>query len=276
MATAAEPFSPVPVTVEPQEVNSSVLVSTFLRRPTAQDGHELVQMTDSPVVASFTGQAQFDPKDLQVVLEVSKYPILLTMRSDQPWKSVEELAEYAKANPGKVRIAIPASAGSNHHIGFLAIQRALGAQLVMLPNQSSNEAALTVLGGGAELCQTPYSAVGPHVKEGTMRVLASVGSVRAEEAPDAPTFKELGYEVEIDNIQFLSVPAAVPKDRVTWLHQLFVRALQQEETQRLLRERGFPPPPTILSPEEATASLQKRAAEYETGVKEAGLYKPRQ
>src|SRR5262252_8887279 len=179
------------------------------------DGYAIIWNSNSISTTYHSGVLQFDYTAFDAVARVSVETPVIAVRSDAPWKTLKELVEYAKANPGKVRIG-NSGAGSHTHFSSSALFITGGAKVVDVPF-GEGQAVVNLLGSRIEgVVQLP-AAVVPHVKSGDLRVLAVLGSKRDPIFPDAPTAQELGYNVSLDMWRGIAVPKGVPKSIIVRL-----------------------------------------------------------
>lgn len=129
------------------------------------------------------------------------------VRQDSPYTTVEEVIEAAKSEPGSVSFAAH-GAGGDDHLALLAMQSATDAEFKTIHNSSTSESISQVLGGFVDV-------VGGNVSEmakSDLRVLGVMANERSEFLPDAPTFKEQGYDQVWSVSRGIAAPADLPDD----------------------------------------------------------------
>ena len=126
---------------------------------------------------------------------VSADPTILVVRAETPYKTVKELIDAAKANPGKINYA---SSGyySALHTPMEMLSIATGAKMFHIPYQGGGPAVTALLGGQVDALASGPGPVLQHIKAGKLRALASWGEKRHTALPDVPTLKELGIDSE--------------------------------------------------------------------------------
>jgi tripartite-type tricarboxylate transporter receptor subunit TctC len=134
---------------------------------------------------------------------------VLAVRADAPWRTLKDLLDYAKANPGKVRVG-NSGVGSHTHLAASALFAAAEADEIEVPF-GQGQAVVNLLGGHIEATVQLPAAVVAHVKSRDLRVLAVLGSRRASVLPDVPTADELGYPVALDMWRGIAVPKGTPR-----------------------------------------------------------------
>jgi tripartite-type tricarboxylate transporter receptor subunit TctC len=173
------------------------------------DGHAIIWNSNSISSTFHSGVLPFDYKAFDAVARVSIETPVIAVRGDAPWKTLKELVDYAKDNPGKVRIG-NSGTGSHTHFSSSALFAVGGAKIVDVPF-GEGQAVVNLLGSRIEgVVQLP-AAVVSHVKSGDLRVLAVLGSKRDPVFPDVPTAKELGYDVALDMWRGIALPKGTPR-----------------------------------------------------------------
>jgi tripartite-type tricarboxylate transporter receptor subunit TctC len=161
------------------------------------------------------------------------------VRNDAPWKTLKELIDYAKANPGKVRIG-NSGTGSHTHFVAGALFGSNEAKITNVPF-TEGQAVVNLLGSRIEgVVQLPAALVG-QVKSGEMRVLAVLGEKRDPVFPDAPTAKELGYTVALDMWRGIAVPTGTPKAVVAKLQDAIKASVDSQSFKDAGKTIGFVP-----------------------------------
>jgi tripartite-type tricarboxylate transporter receptor subunit TctC len=161
------------------------------------------------------------------------------VRADAPWKTLKEFVEYAKSNPGKVRIG-NSGAGSHTHFAASALFLTGGAKVIDVPF-GEGQAVVNLLGSRIEgIVQLP-AAVVAHVKSGGLRVLAVLGSKRDPIFPDVPTANESGYAVALDMWRGIAVPKGVPKPIIVRLQNAIKTTVESEAFKEAGKSIGFAP-----------------------------------
>jgi tripartite-type tricarboxylate transporter receptor subunit TctC len=161
------------------------------------------------------------------------------VRADAPWKTLKELVDYAKSNPGKVRIG-NSGAGSHTHFASSALFLTGGAKVIDVPF-GEGQAVVNLLGSRIEgIVQLP-AAVVAHVKSGDLRVLAVLGSKRDPIFPDVPAANEVGYKVALDMWRGIAVPKGVPKPIIAKLQDAIKGTVESPAFRDAGKSIGFMP-----------------------------------
>src|SRR5215470_10527958 len=203
------------------------------------DGYSIIWNSNSISTNYHSGILPFDYTAFDAVARVSVETPALAVRADAPWKSLKELMDYAKANPGKVRIG-NSGTGSHTHFSSSALFITGGAKVIDVPF-GEGQAVVNLLGSRIEgIVQLPAALVA-HVKSGDIKVLAMLGSKRDPIFPDVPTATELGYSVALDMWRGIAVPKDTPKPVIAKLEDSIKRTVETQSFQDAGKQIGFTP-----------------------------------
>ncbi len=199
----------------------------------APDGYTilvtLVSITTIPEVERMFGRPpsysmdQFAPLALLVA-----DPPVLAVGADKPWKSVKELVDDAKRRPDDIVYSHSGLYGPSH-LPMEMFLHAAGLKMRGLPAVGGGPTMALVLGGSAAMWASPPAMAVPQVAGGKMRTLASFGAKRHSAFPDAPTLKELGYDVEFYVWSGAFAPAGTPPAVLATLRDAIRKAAASAE-----------------------------------------------
>ncbi len=203
------------------------------------DGHSIIWNSNSISTNYHSGILSFDFKAFDAVARVSVETPAIAVRSDSPWKTLRELVDYAKANPGKVRIGNSGS-GSHTHFAASALFVTGHADVINVPF-GEGQAIVNLLGSRIEgVVQLPAALVA-HVKSGDLRVLAAMGAARDPVFPDIPTAKEQGFPVVLDMWRGIAVPEGTPKPIIASLQNAIKKSVESPSFKEAGAKIGFTP-----------------------------------
>jgi tripartite-type tricarboxylate transporter receptor subunit TctC len=138
-------------------------------------------------------------KDFEPIAHAVFMPLLLAVRSEAQWGSMQELIAYAKKNPGKV-IAGTSGQTQTNRFNLELLKQATGTNIDNLPLVAGGELISNLLGGHIDFTITNIPSLKPHIKAGKLKALATLAAQRLQEFPDVPTTKEVGIpEVNINS-----------------------------------------------------------------------------
>jgi tripartite-type tricarboxylate transporter receptor subunit TctC len=179
-----------------------------------KDGYTLFYGGASPFVYAPIANpdvVHYDPaKDVEPLGFHYFFPTVVAVKADAPWKNFREFIDYAKKNPGKIRIT-SIGVGSSTHFAIEMLQSITGVQLTHVPFEGGESVVTAVLGGHVEAMLDGYGKAKPHVEAGRMRILLI--DPKKPDQPQIPTLKELGYKQGIPATWFaLWAPAGIPEE----------------------------------------------------------------
>lgn len=217
----------------------ATLIGTHAVATADPDGYTLGVM-DPAFVANpaLLANARYDPlKDFAPVTLFSTTPLVLVVHPSSPAKTLAELIEHAKKNPGTLNYGSPGT-GSAGHLAIEQFRSAFGLQMVHIPYKGAGPAVADMVAGQVSMLMAGTGAT-PFVKSGQLRALAVTSPQRVPSMPDVPTFAELGYPgVNVQTFAGLVAPVAVPKAAVAKLHAAFAQVLATPEMRARLQEIG--------------------------------------
>ncbi len=173
--------------------SGGIAAQSVLRSPA--DGYTLLLQYSGFQVITPHVQANvgFDPvNDFEPVANVLSAPQVLVVRPDLPVKTLQELVDYAKANPGKLNYASSGN-GSLQHMTTELLNQMAEIEIVHIPYKGTGPALTDLLGGSVDLTITTPPPLLPHIEAGKLRALAVTGKQRLESLPNVPTVAEAGF-----------------------------------------------------------------------------------
>jgi len=191
----------------------------------APDGYTLAQIPISvfrqPLMNS---RPLFDPLvDFTYVIHVTGYLFGTVVRPDAPWRTMGELVEHARRNPGQVNYGTP-GVGTSLHLTMEQIAQDQRIEWTHVPFRGFAENAQSLLGGQTHVL-ADSSGWSPMAEEGRVRVLATWGNERAKRFPNVPTLKEQGINIVSISPYGLAGPRGMDPAVVRVLHDAFREAL---------------------------------------------------
>jgi len=213
--------------------------------------------------------AGYDPrKDFEPIGLIGHAPNSLVVHPSFPVKSVKELVDYAKANPGKVNYG-SAGVGTVSHVSGVYFANAAGIDLVHIPYKGTGPALADLLGGHIPMAFAPIPATHANIAEGKLRGLAVTSAKRSSLLPDVPTIAESGIPgFEASLYYGLAAPAGTPRPIVDKLNKALRDALASDEVRKRLATDGAEPLPS--TPEEYAAHIDQDETKWSKVVRESG------
>jgi tripartite-type tricarboxylate transporter receptor subunit TctC len=172
------------------------------------DGYAIVWNSNSISTSYHSGQLPFDYKAFDAVARVLVESVVVAVKADAPWKSLNDFISAVKARPKAVSVG-HSGVGSHTHLSLAALMHAAGAQANEVPFGAS-QVIPSLLGGHVDaVVQFPGALAGP-AKQGQVRLLAALTTARDAAFPEVPTARELGYDVALDAWRGIAVPHGTP------------------------------------------------------------------
>ena len=212
----------------------------------------------------------FDPAtDLVPIMLIERGPLVLTVRTESPYKSVKDIVAAAKAKPGALSYA-SGGIGGTHHLSGALLESAAGIDMIHAPYKSGGAAATDLMGGQVDMMFEQMYAAMPSIKGGRMRAIAITSKTRSALLPDVPTMAEAGFPaVEVLNWQGIVGPKGLPAEIVKVLNAAGNKALLDPELRATMLQQGN----EIAggTPEQFAALIKAEAPRWGKVVKDAKI-----
>ena len=212
----------------------------------------------------------YDPfKDLTPLGLATRFPLLLIVRPDAPYKSFNEIVEFARKNPGKIRVGT-VGAGSVGHFTLEIINSLTGAGLTMVPFKGASPGVTALLGGHVEGGLLALGTLLSHVKSGAMKGILT--SNKIPEYPEIPTLPQLGYRQNLFGVWLaFFAPTGVPAEVTKALIPAIEKVVKDPAVAAKLAGLGMVQ--DYLPPEKLFAEIREEHSTVEESAKKAGLIK---
>lgn len=228
-----------PVVVENKAGASGVLGAIALQEA-KPDGYIVSQMHMSVLRQPLLNpQLPYHPiKDLTYILQITGFVMGVVVRSEAPWRTLPELLDYAKANPGKLNYGT-LGIGSTQHLAMERVGLAKGLSWTHAPYRGTADTLRALMGGEIDFA-SESSGWAPMVAAGKLRLLAVFTAERAKRFPDAPTVRELGMDIVVDSPGGLIGPRNMDPAVVAVLAEAFRAAAETPEHLKFLDNMDQP------------------------------------
>jgi tripartite-type tricarboxylate transporter receptor subunit TctC len=221
------------------------------------DGYTLlITITGPMAISPSIRKIDYKIQDFELLCQYAIEPMGLVVRSDAPWKTVEELVADIKKAPGTFKYATD-GVGTPSHVGIEFFKKAVGGlKMDAVPFLSGLETGTAVLGGHVQMTYAYLVSVKGAYEAGKIRILALGTDKRLEDYPGVPTFSEIGYpEVKWCPWYGVGAPIKVPKQVSDKLKEALYKTAQNPEVQKLLSKIGFTP--SFMDGKEFTKVIQE-------------------
>ena len=217
-----------------------------------------------PQVVTYDALRDFAPLGIS-----SRTPSVLVVRGDAPYKTFAELVDYAKKNPGKVRIGHP-GAGSVGDFCIRLVNALTDAGLEPVPHAGAAPAVIALRGGHIEGVVLALGALSQHIRGGAFRGL--VTSNKVPDFSDIPTLRELGHKEDLFGIWFsFLAPAGIPEDARRSLAGAVEQAVKSPAVAAKLAPLGILQ--SYAGPEALTAEIRDELKRVSDLARKTGVVK---
>jgi tripartite-type tricarboxylate transporter receptor subunit TctC len=235
------------------------------------DGYTIMAVSTGFVVnPSLYAKVPYDAlKDFAAVTLVAVSPNVVVVNPAVPAKSLPELVQLIKDNPGKYSYAGP-GVGSTPHLGGELFRLAFNLDLVHVPFTGAAPAVQATIGGHTPIAFTALPSSFSAIQAGQVRALGVAASERSPAIPDVPTYAEQGIkDQEADTITGIVAPAGTPTEIIDLLYREIAKAAAQPDAKARLMALGFKP--VANKPEEFGARIKLEMEKWGKVVRDAKL-----
>ncbi|MCE2998513.1 MAG: Bug family tripartite tricarboxylate transporter substrate binding protein [Betaproteobacteria bacterium] len=235
------------------------------------DGYTLVLGTSGGLVvsAAFGSKLAYDPVKDFTPIGVGVYvPFLIVVHPSVPVKSVRELVELARAQPGKINFASPGT-GTPNHLGMELLTSLTGAKFTHVPYKGGGAATADLLAGRVQAIFGGAAPWQPHMASGKARAIAIGHPVRLKALPDIPAIAETYPGFNNTTWYGFLGPAGTPAHVVRRINAEMKRAVEDPGVVRHLEGIGMVP--TSTTPQEMAEMIRSELARWKKVVAEAGI-----
>ena len=233
-----------PIIIENRAGGSSNIGAEVVARA-LPDGYTFyVCAITSAINVSLFPKLAFDfARDFEPVALFANVPNILVVHPSVPAKTVKELIDYARAQPGKLSYA-SSGAGTSIHLSGELFKMLAKVDMVHIPYKGSAPAMTDMIGGQVQVMFDNMPSALPHVKAGKLRALAVTSAQRSPSAPEVPTMGEAGVAgFDVQSWFGLVAPKGTPKDIIARLNAESVKALATADIKERFMELGAVPGP---------------------------------
>jgi tripartite-type tricarboxylate transporter receptor subunit TctC len=235
------------------------------------DGYTIMAISTGFMVnPSLYAKVPYDAmKDFAPVTLVAASPNVVVVNPSVPAKSLPELVQLIRDNPGKYSFAGP-GVGSTPHLGGELFRLAFDLDLVHVPFTGAAPAVQATIGGHTPIAFTALPSSLAAIQAGQVRAIGVAASERAGAIPDVPTFAEQGIrDQDADTLTGLVAPAGTPKEIVDLLYREIAKAVAQPDLKERLAVLGFKP--VANTPDEFGARIRAEIEKWGKVVRDAKL-----
>lgn len=232
------------------------------------DGYTLVGTSPGSIVVVplANKDIKYTPESFTPIASLAEGGLMLVVNSSSPWKSMKELVEHSKKNPGQITFSSSGAMGITHLLAEIFAKDA-GVQWRHIPYQGSGPAITALLGGHVAMAATAIAPAQAHMKAGTLRPMAVFGDARLKAFPEVPTLKELGYNVGSPTLYGISAPKGTPKEVIDALYAAAKKVNEKYGDSVAASLATLGAETRLLGPDEYAAYLKNQNQLFTAGLK---------
>lgn len=266
-----EKFLGVPVNISHKPGGGGAVAWSEFQRTAKPDGYTIIGCNIPHIIGQplLRKDAGYETNGFELIMWFHFTPNALIVNKESPYKTLEDFIAYAKKNPKAATVGGSGSFSANH-LETLRMERAADVQVTYVPHTGTGPVIPALLGGHITAAMG-YSMLGVQYKD-QVRVLAVAADERVETLPDAPTFKELGYDIVGGAFRGVAAPKGTPPEIVAKLAKAFT------ETNKIIaqkqRQLGFVM--TYATGQDAYKLVDRMKKNYEGILQEIAEQKKKQ
>jgi len=235
----------------------------------APDGYTIVFPGISSITQPLVSQTQYEYVEaLEPICQLEYKPQGLIVKADSPFKTLDDLVKYAKANPGKLKFGHSGDGGPTH-LATVLFMKAAGIEMTGVPFAGIGPVMTAFLGNHVDIAVASIGDVKSYLKSGEARMLAVANETRDKAFPDIPTYKEQGYDVVLPMWDGISAPKGLPVDVKEKLVKGFEGIIGDADLQKQFADMSVTP--AFLPPDQFKAMMIKQRDAFAPIIKELGI-----
>jgi putative tricarboxylic transport membrane protein len=208
----------------------------FVSKDSAGNPHVLFAYTPATLNQAIISNSAYGPDKFTPVAMLDNTPLVVIVGGGSPYKSMKDLVEAARKNPGSVSHAGGPYGGTPSVAGAM-IGDIAGIEFPYVPYSGGGEALTALLGSQVQFLINGPSVVSDFVQTGKMRVIAATDKL--DSYPNVPTLEEAGYPVPIAQFRIIMAPPGIPKEAVDFYADLLKRTIATPEWKEYARRGEF-------------------------------------
>lgn len=224
---------------------SGVIGAAYVAKASA-DGYTLLHCNIAPnaIALSMQRKLPYDYRDFAPITRIGMTPNIIVVHPSTPFRSIKDLASYARANPGKMSYST-VLVGSSTHLAMEWLKQRLKFDIVHVPYKNAAQGTGDVVGGLLPINITNFPAAIPFVQDGRLRALGVTSAQRQSLLPNVPTVDESGVPgFEVNSWSGVCAPSGTPVGVLDKLNTDITAVLRVPDVVQRLNDVVMPPSPT--------------------------------
>ena len=207
------------------------------------DGYTLLMGLSSIMVSPDAERAQgktslYEVNQLVPIAMISNDPMVMLVKTDAPWKTLNDLMKAAKEKPNAITYSSSGNFGPIH-LSVEMLAYAAGAKFLQVPFGGGGPSMLALLGGQVDMTTAIPSVAIPQIESGKVRAIAVSGPKRIKLLPNVPSYRESGFDAEYNIWNGLFVPAGTPPAIIDTLNKAVKEGVQSGQIETAMVQRGM-------------------------------------
>jgi putative tricarboxylic transport membrane protein len=258
-------WSPVPLNVNNRAGGSGAIGYNYLINKKG-DPHVIAGATPMIVSGKIEGRLPGNHRDAMTVLMIVAIDeLMLSVRTESPYKTIDDFVKAAKAKPGGLTVGGTATLTEDHIFTYL-FEKAAGIQLKYVPFNSGGEVTAALMGGHIDAAVENPNEIVAQIESGKAKNLAVAAQKRLKDAPDVPTFAERGYKFYWEQMRGVVGPANMSPEAVKWWQDTLRKVVKTEKWQKDYIKRNLLTP-TDWTGDQALKYLDSLNTKYAEAIK---------
>ena len=234
------------------------------------DGYAVAVYIADTLATISAGTSRYQVADLDWIVRTQVAPSFLFVKADGPYKTIQDLLNYAKENPGKVRVG---TTGLNTVDDItLRYFGSKGYKMITLPVPQPGERYASALGGHSEAVYEQAGDIKQYLDSKQLRPIIIFAHKRHPAFPDVPCSVELGYELTLPQFRSIVAKAGTPPDRVKILAEAFQKAMETPEWKKFAQDQ-YLDPESYMGPDKLKAWVSSEMETMRNFMKTFGMVK---
>ncbi|CEP67007.1 Bordetella uptake gene [Moorella glycerini] len=235
------------------------------------DGYTIAMCTSTIHTLKPQGRMPYSSQDFEPIIGFQTNSLAIGVNTTSQFKTLQDLINFAKKNPGKLKVGT-SSIGSNNHLAGLAFELEAGIKLSFIPDPGgANQGILEVAGGNLDAAIGGPLEFLSQYKAGRIRILGIMSEKRLDTFPDIPTFKEQGVNLVFGTERYILAPKGTPEEVIKILHDAFKKGMEDPKWKEYIKTSGSEE--FYKSHSEAKAYLKERDEFYYKILESSGMLK---
>ncbi|GAA0357000.1 tripartite tricarboxylate transporter substrate binding protein [Bacillus horti] len=220
------------------------------------DGHTVTMVTMEVTTLKHLNLSQITHEEFKPIAQVNFDPPAITVKADAPYDTVQEFLDYAKENPGAIKVG-NSGPGALWHMAAIILEKSAGVEFNHIPYEGANPAVTALLGGHIDMVPVSPAEVKAYVEAGQLKTLAIIDENPSDVLPGVQTLVEqTGIQTpHIGSWRGLVVPKDTPDEIVDILLDAFQKGTEEEEFIQFMDNNGLGL--RVLGPEEFKKMLDE-------------------